>query len=475
MASEKKDGNGKRLPCIKQEDCEWETAPEGLRVKLEDCEGAVYGFKEEECQWEIVEVKVEDSEEFAVSPELQKQETWEKTFKQDVGDGSHSSLQHPITRTGQLATRPNPLELKSEVAEFEEKTAGGNEGEVEELQASRSGGINFPEDVSLSVSSFAQTSLQCRLQQKLDKEKMKKSTRGSENLTAASFQCRSFPAARLIQTEAFSTEEYPGQNLHQEAVSASQGCEKTFKIKSDCNDEPVHSVQKPQARCESGSLFAHRNSLQVFKRVHNGEKTPCCQVCGKQFPSKSALQRHMHVHTGEKPYSCAKCGKSFSRNSSLHNHSKIHLGERPYRCSECGKGFSFLGNFHDHLRIHSGEKPYCCSECGKRFIQGSSLRRHIRTHTGEKPHCCSECGKQFSDGNALQRHRRIHTGEKPYCCSECGKQFSDSSALQKHRRIHTGEKPYCCSECGKGFTVSSNLRQHERIHIRRKSHSCSEK
>ncbi|KAG2465597.1 gastrula zinc finger protein XlCGF57.1-like [Polypterus senegalus] len=467
MASAGNDGVGKRVAPIKQEDSQCGT-PGDLSVKLEDCEERISVFKEEE----TADVKVEDSGDVSVCLERQNLEPGE-SFKRETSEESHSTLQHWVTKAGQLATRPNSAELKLEFSEFEERIGEGNRTD-EERPPFRSGGITFQKNSSISTSSFAETSLECRLQHKQDEEKMKMATRGSENLTPAPFQCGSLPAAKHTQMEAISTERQQVYSTDQEALHTSEECGKTFKNVSDCKDVSVHSTKKSYVCPECGKLFLQRSSLNRHKRNHAGGKKPCCAECGKRFSSNSALQQHARVHTGEKPYSCAECGKRFSYKSNLQSHSKIHSGLKPYCCTECGKGFSILSGFRNHVRIHSGEKPYGCSECGKRFILKSGLRNHIRIHTGEKPHCCLECGKRFLDGSSLQKHTRIHTGEKPYVCSQCGKGFTDNSSLRSHMQIHTGEKPHCCAECGKRFSKPNSLRQHTQIHTGEKPYFCPE-
>ncbi|XP_039608565.1 zinc finger protein 184-like isoform X2 [Polypterus senegalus] len=355
MASAIEDGVDERTVDIKEEDCERLT-PEDVRVKLEDHEERISVFKkeEEECKWVTVTIKAEDLNDFSVGLELQKHET-EDIFKQEACEESPSSLLPWSTNTGRLATQENPAELKSELSESEEKITEENGREGEESPGSV--GINLQKNGSFSPSSFGKPSLQ------YNEKGMKKSARGSENLTAAFLQCSSLPAAGVTQIEA---------------------------IKND------------------------RQQVEKEIQVHTGKK--CCLECGKKFTQKCDINKHTKIHTGEKPHCCSECGKSFSRRSDLQRHRSIHTGEKPHCCSECGKSFSRRSHLQKHRKIHTGEKPHCCPECHKSFSQISHLQTHRRIHTGEKPHSCPECGKLFSQISVLKKHRRIHTGEKPDCC-----------------------------------------------------------
>ncbi|XP_039608438.1 uncharacterized protein LOC120528359 [Polypterus senegalus] len=194
MASAREDGVNERMVDIKEEDCE-RLKPDDVCVKLENHEERISVFKEEEeCKEVTTAVKAEDLNDFSIGLERQKHET-EDIFKQDACEESPSSLQPWSTNTRRLATQENSAELKSELSESEEKITEENGREGEESPGSV--GINLQKNGSFPPPSFGQPCPQY---------KMKKSARGSENLTAAFLQCSSLPATGVTQTEVIKTD-----------------------------------------------------------------------------------------------------------------------------------------------------------------------------------------------------------------------------------------------------------------------------
>ncbi|XP_028646417.2 uncharacterized protein LOC114641549 [Erpetoichthys calabaricus] len=236
-----------QLAHIKKEECEWGAAEE-VRVKLEDFEESVSLVNGVEIKGEIVEVKVEDLKDASISLDPHNHERG-----RGAHEGSRSSLQPWFTDTGQPATHQSSVELKTELSELEEKSSERNgREEAEEQQSAGSVGINFQQHSSFSPSPFARPSLQCRLRHKQDKEKAKKSTRGSEHLTADSVPCSSFPVRGSINTD-----QQQGHNADQEALSAGQECGPTLTNQSDGKDQTlIHTIPKPY----------------------------CCSGCGKKIP-----------------------------------------------------------------------------------------------------------------------------------------------------------------------------------------------
>ncbi|KAG2465737.1 ZN621 protein, partial [Polypterus senegalus] len=297
-----------------------------MRVKSEDCERRISGFKEEESEGENVGISVEDLKNASVRVKPQNPENG-NGFKQEIPEESHCSSQLWFTNTGQLATQRNSLKVKSELSKFEENITDAEE----EQKSPRSVQTNLHENGSFSPSSHPQTSFECRRQTKQDDKKMKKSTRGLEGLTAASLQCSSVTAANQVNTEAIDTDQQEMRNTDQETLYAYRECRKFLKNANDCKEHELnHTRQNPYSCSECGKLLSCRGSLRKHKRIHTGEKPYCCIECGLgQRPGDLGQQAASHyfpfyrshavavfandiIHTGEKPCYCTECGKRFS-------------------------------------------------------------------------------------------------------------------------------------------------------------------
>ncbi|XP_039615982.1 zinc finger protein 3-like [Polypterus senegalus] len=365
----------KKAVNIKKEVGEWESVqpkPERLCITDEHSELGSVGIKEEKDEKIFSMSMKKDQIIYGV-----KKDELESILKYGCQDGAVTRL--VSSRFEQGCSQEQAVNGKSESAlsvrrrtEKTSKAASGNQ-----VSSTNHSDENLQENTSLSSSSVAQTSLQCKSRQMAYDESKKTSTSGSQILVTASFH-----VGQLTRMDSVNTQQQL-QNTNSSALTICQESRETFRSKSK-SSKWCHTKQKPH----------------------------CCSDCGKQFLYYSGLQKHQRIHTGEKPYCCSECGKHFTQMSHLQDHKRIHTGERPYCCSECGKRFSQMSHLQTHKRIHTGVRPYCCSECGKQFFIRGNLQRHTKVHTGEKPYCCLECGKKFAYRSNFKRHSRVHKEKK---------------------------------------------------------------
>ena len=57
-------------------------------------------------------------------------------------------------------------------------------------------------------------------------------------------------------------------------------------------------------------------------------KNIACDICKKSFKTKQSLNIHKRIHSGEKPYKCDICRISFIQKSNLTQHMLIHTGKK---------------------------------------------------------------------------------------------------------------------------------------------------
>ncbi|XP_028648012.2 zinc finger protein 232-like [Erpetoichthys calabaricus] len=279
MAADKAEGMDGRVAAIKQEDCDWR-AP--ASIVLEEGPRRISGFGDKIPEEQvIVEIKVEDSEEFSVRLGLQTSE------RGAVHEDGHSSSQPWFASAGQMGAQQNCWEMKPEICEIDVEITEENGREGDEQPSSRRVRKNFQENGGFSTSSFAPTFLQ-------HNEKRVKSTRRLDTFSPASLQCRSLPSI------------VPDQLREHKYVKVQAG-------------------EKPSCCSECGK------PLHTHTGIHGGEKPHGCSECGKRFSQVSPLQGHMSIHLG------AKCGKRFLDGGSLQRLTQSHAGEKPYCGSKGGK------------------------------------------------------------------------------------------------------------------------------------------
>eukprot|EP00088_Acartia_fossae_P029926 TRINITY_DN30854_c0_g1_i2.p1 TRINITY_DN30854_c0_g1~~TRINITY_DN30854_c0_g1_i2.p1 ORF type:complete len:343 (+),score=69.60 TRINITY_DN30854_c0_g1_i2:109-1137(+) len=129
-----------------------------------------------------------------------------------------------------------------------------------------------------------------------------------------------------------------------------------------------------------------------------------------------------------------RCDKSFSRQDSLEIHKRMHDGNGDYLCLICKETFPA----YCMLICHQEKEHTNCSVCDRKFTAASALVLHEIAHTGEKPYTCNVCQEHFATLSAVIKHEaKMHTTadqDKPYYCVACGKRFGAKRNLQRHKK-----------------------------------------
>jgi KRAB domain-containing zinc finger protein len=100
-------------------------------------------------------------------------------------------------------------------------------------------------------------------------------------------------------------------------------------------------------------FFAHSSYLQKHLICHSGEKTYLCSQFPMLFLNSFNLNfLYCNSSLWRKTFSCSQCSKSFALSSKLQIYLRIHSGEKPYICWTCTKTFCRSDNLK--TRISSG-------------------------------------------------------------------------------------------------------------------------
>ena len=138
-----------------------------------------------------------------------------------------------------------------------------------------------------------------------------------------------------------------------------------------------------------------------------------CLIEVKIEADSNAITEHPHDDK-PRPYLCTVCDKWFTGKDSLNVHKQIHSGDKRFACTVCYKGFTQPGSLKVHKLTHSKEKPFACAVCNKWFSEKRSLTVHRKLHTctGEM-YSCTQCEKRFSHQSNLRSHMNVHSSK--YC------------------------------------------------------------
>ncbi|CAL4079996.1 unnamed protein product [Meganyctiphanes norvegica] len=100
-----------------------------------------------------------------------------------------------------------------------------------------------------------------------------------------------------------------------------------------------------------GETFSKKWKLNMHERQHEDRKLEvACHVCGKVMRGAMALKKHVNmVHETKPQYQCNFCTKTFKRKETLNVHRRIHTGEKPFPCQRCDYASETKGNLKAHM------------------------------------------------------------------------------------------------------------------------------
>ncbi|XP_066961241.1 uncharacterized protein [Macrobrachium rosenbergii] len=100
-----------------------------------------------------------------------------------------------------------------------------------------------------------------------------------------------------------------------------------------------------------GDTFSKKWKLNMHERQHEDRKLEvACHVCGKVMRGAMALKKHVSmVHETKPQFQCEFCSKNFKRKETLNVHRRIHTGEKPFPCSRCDYASETKGNLKAHM------------------------------------------------------------------------------------------------------------------------------
>lgn len=100
-----------------------------------------------------------------------------------------------------------------------------------------------------------------------------------------------------------------------------------------------------------GETFSKKWKLNMHERQHEDRKLEVnCHICGKVMRGAMALKKHVSmVHETKPQFQCDFCNKSFKRKETLNVHRRIHTGEKPFPCARCDYASETKGNLKAHM------------------------------------------------------------------------------------------------------------------------------
>ena len=115
-------------------------------------------------------------------------------------------------------------------------------------------------------------------------------------------------------------------------------CDRKFAHKGSLSKHKKSVHEEITYECDlCHRRFTQSHNLKRHKEgVHQGKRKYECKECYEKFKQCIDLKRHkLRVHENV-TYNCDVCDRTFAHYQSLNSHRKVHQGVKKYECKECG-------------------------------------------------------------------------------------------------------------------------------------------
>ncbi|XP_056432215.1 zinc finger protein 205-like [Gadus chalcogrammus] len=307
------------------------------------------------------------------------------------------------------ATRPDPMNPRSNMADHVIKTEGGR------FHCGESMGEQIETDTPPGAK-MAEQCLKAVLWQDM-----------SVNLASTLLHQLSERASRT--------------SLQTERTAPSTGTSPALKLN-------VEQTPSPASQLESGNTPGMEISDGTKNYFYR------CHVCGFETEGRGLFHGHMTEHRQWERRSfslhCCVCDHSANQETDMQAHTDTHTA----------------GETHTPGDAHTpGDTPAMAGEmrCPFNPPTSSSVPVAMETQPQSAEHRCRICQRSFPGQQELLVHFKGHRQGNQYRCDRCGHLTRTANKLVEHVRVHTGERPFTCHLCPYSAKRRDSLRLHCKV------------